>query len=81
MKPFHSCLLAGFVVFSFGGCRTMEEGPVGTGLPAGSSMTLLVPFTVPADRAEPCVAALHAAGYDGAAAIGEIVAEGWSIEA
>ena len=29
----------------------MEKGPVGTNLPAGSSMTLLVPFTVPADRA------------------------------
>ncbi len=37
--------------------------------------------TVPAANVECCVAALQAAGYGAAAAIGEIVADGWSIEA
>ena len=51
VKPLHLCMLTGLFVFVVGGCRTMEEGPEGTSLPPGSSMTLLVPFTVPADRA------------------------------
>jgi hypothetical protein len=46
-------LRAGIVVFLGAGCQTIESdlSPQGTSLATGSTMTLLVPVTVPANRA------------------------------
>lgn len=46
-------LPAGILVFLGAGCQTTNSdmGPKGTSLETGTSMTLLVPVTVPADRA------------------------------